>query len=246
MPNVVSADGSGYEECLVLIPAYNEEATISAVISQARKALPGAEILVINDCSRDLTSARAKEAGARVLDLTFNLGIGGAVQAGYRYALEKRFSIVARLDGDGQHPARFLPQMIAVLREWDVDVVIGSRFLDKALTGYRSNLFRRLGILYLRCMLRLLLKLSITDPTSGFRVSGPRVIELAARHYPREYPEPESLVLWSRRRFRIKEHPVSMLERQAGHSTIGKLSTVYYFFKVSISVVLAWMIRDRS
>lgn len=232
-----------WADCLVLIPAYNEEEAIAAVVGDVRAALPGATVLVINDCSQDETSARAFEAGARVLDLAFNLGIGGSLQAGYRYAERHGFGIVARVDGDGQHPARFLPDMIVSLRESAADVIVGSRFLGGGEPGYRPTVPRRLGIYYLRGLLRLLIGISITDPTSGFRVLGRRAVESAARFSPREYPEPESLVYWKRIGLTIRENRVEMVERRAGRSSIGKLATLYYFFKVSLSLILASLIR---
>jgi glycosyltransferase involved in cell wall biosynthesis len=235
----------GYADCLVLIPAYNEEESIRVVVRDVREALPGATVLVINDCSHDRTSARAREAGARVLNLTFNLGVGAALQAGYRYGQRHGYTIVARVDADGQHPAGFLPNMIGMLRDSGADIVVGSRFLDKSGSGYQSTIVRRTGIKYLRLLLRVLTHMPITDPTSGFRVLGRGAVEAAAHFSPGEYPEPESLVHWNRLGLKMREYPVQMMERRVGQSSIGKLATLYYFFKVSLSVILASLIQRR-
>lgn len=235
-----------FTDCVVVIPAYNEARSIAAVVRDARRVLPGAAVLVVNDCSRDDTARVARQAGAQVLDLPFNLGIGGALQAGYRFAAKAGFAVAARLDGDGQHPAEYLPRMVEMVRRGEADVVVGSRFLAPAREGYQSTLVRRAGIRYLSGLLSFLVRTRVTDPTSGFRVGGRRMIELAARSYPRDYPEPESIVMWGRNGVRFCEVPVHMLERQAGRSSIGALSTFYYLFKVSLGIVLSFFLRPKA
>ena len=185
---------------LIVIPCYNEEASLPSLLPELLSTvLPNGyqlEALIVNDCSKDNTSAVAKKYKATVIDLPVNLGIGGAVQTGIRYALEQGYDIAIQLDGDGQHPPKELPKLINYHLETGANIVIGSRFLEKE--GFQSSFARRLGIKYFHWVNRLMTGLQIYDSTSGFRLFDRKAIELAAFNYPDEYPEPESLVVFSK------------------------------------------------
>ena len=195
--------------------------------------------MIVNDCSKDNTSAVAKEHKATVVDLPINLGIGGAVQTGILYARDNGFDIAIQLDGDGQHPPGELPKLINHHLQTGANVVIGSRFLDKE--GFQSSFTRRLGIRYFHWVNRLLTGLQIYDSTSGFRLFDRKAIELAAVNYPDEYPEPESLVVFSKAGLKIAEVAVIMSERQGGQSSIRSFGSLYYCFKVSLAMLFSFI-----
>jgi glycosyltransferase involved in cell wall biosynthesis len=232
---------------LIVIPCYNEEAALPAVLQELQRTiLPGGyklEIAVINDCSKDNSSAVARQNGATVIDLPINLGIGGAVQTGIRYALEQDFDIAIQLDGDGQHPPKELPKLISHHLETRANVVIGSRFLEKE--GFQSSFPRRLGINYFHWVNRLMTGLQVYDSTSGFRLFDRKAIEMAAFNYPDEYPEPESLVVFSKAGLKIAEVAVIMEARQGGQSSIRSFGSLYYCFKVSLAMLFSF-IRKSS
>src|SRR5437588_12175176 len=217
---------------LIVIPCYNEEASLpSLLLELLSTVLPNGyklETAVINDCSKDNSSAVALQNGATVIDLPVNLGIGGAVQTGIRYALEQGYDIAIQLDGDGQHPPKELPKLISYHLETGANVVIGSRFLQKE--GFQSSFARRLGIRYFHWVNRLMTGLQIYDSTSGFRLFDRKAIELAAFNYPDEYPEPESLVVFSKAGLKIAEVAVIMEARQGGQSSIRSFGSLYYCF----------------
>ena len=231
---------------LIVIPCYNEESALPLLLQELRSlSVPNTytlTLLVVNDCSRDGTAAVARQAGVKLLDLTNNLGIGGAVQSGIKYADRYNFDVVIQLDGDGQH----LPsEVIKLLEEFDrgTDVVIGSRFLNKE--GFQSSLMRRMGIRYFYRLNRLLTGNSIYDSTSGFRLLGKRAIRIASNYYPDDYPEPESLVIFSKAGLKITEVPVLMSHRLGGTSSINSVSSIYYCIKVTISMLFSFIRKPQ-
>ena len=228
---------------LIVIPCYNEEASLPTLLPELLSTkLPNGyqlEAVVINDCSKDNTVAVAKKHKAIVLDLPVNLGIGGAVQTGIRYARDNGFDLAIQLDGDGQHPPKELHKLISYHDETGANVVIGSRFLEKQ--GFQSSFVRRLGINYFHWLNRLMTGLAIYDSTSGFRLFDRKAIEMAAANYPDEYPEPESLVVFSKAGLRVVEVPVIMAERQGGQSSIRSFGSLYYCFKVSLAMFFSFI-----
>jgi glycosyltransferase involved in cell wall biosynthesis len=225
---------------LVIIPAFNEEATIAGVIREIQSLKAGYVIVVVNDGSTDGTYEEAKKEGALVIPLPINVGIGAAMQTGFHYAAEKGYDLVAQVDGDGQHPARELPKLIDMVEHGGADVAIGSRFLERR--GFQSTFIRRVGIRYFELLHRMLTRVRVTDSTSGFRALNRRALGIADRYYPDEYPEAESIVLFSLNSLRIREVPVSMRERQGGESSIrGFARSVYYMVKVTLAIVFAYL-----
>lgn len=225
-------------DLLVIVPAYNEEGNIAGVIADLRSLGRPLDILVINDGSHDATSARARATGeAIVVDLPKNLGIGGAVQTGFKYAARNGYQVAIQFDGDGQHLAAEIPKLLAGLAQGTANLVIGSRFLESH-AGYRSTFVRRLGIRVFEGLNSLLIGQRITDNTSGFRAYDQRAILLLARHYPVDYPEPEAVILLGRNGFRIAETATVMRERQSGDSSISGLKGIYYMIKVVLAVLM--------
>lgn len=220
---------------LAIVPAYNEEQGIRHVVENF-KNIDYVDILVINDCSKDKTSLVCRELGLNVIDLPANLGIGGAVQTGYKYALNNGYDIAIQVDGDGQHNPSYIKQLIQPIMDGDADLVIGSRYLNKE--GFQSTRVRRVGIQYFTFLINLLHKKKITDPTSGFRAANKKVIELFSQRYPIDYPEPESIVYLLRNEYNIQEVPVIMNERMGGESSINAIKSVYYMIKVSLAIII--------
>lgn len=229
---------------LVIVPAYNEAEGIGQVIHQIRQDIPYVDVLVINDGSSDDTSRIARAAGASVIDLTCNLGIGGAVQTGYRYAAEHHYDYAVQIDGDGQHNPRDLNRLLDAILETGADMVIGSRFITKE--GFQSTFARKMGIGLLSALLTRLTGQTVTDPTSGYRFCGKRAISLFAREYPTDYPEVEALMLLYNRELTFTEVPVIMKERQGGVSSISAMRSVYYMSKVILSVLLMKTMKKRA
>ena len=225
---------------LAIIPAYNEAGMIVRVAQGVlnHKLQPSIEIdaLVIDDGSTDATAELCQRNGLPVLALHNNLGIGGAVQCGYRYAHERRYDIAFQFDGDGQHNLDDLGNLLAPILADQADFVIGSRFLNSS--GYQSTYLRRVGIRWLSAMLRLMTGRRISDPTSGFRAANARVIARFSHHYPHDYPEPESVMHLLREGYRVVEIPSSMLARSHGHSSIKGFKNVYYMAKVSLALLI--------
>lgn len=228
---------------LVVVPAFNEARSLPAVAADLRASGVAADVCVVDDGSTDGTAEVAASLGFSVLRVPVNLGIGGAVQAGYLYAERHGYHAAVQLDGDGQHDASFLEPLLAPLRRGEADLVIGSRFLSEG--GFRSTALRRAGISYLSWFLRLRCGARVTDPTSGFRAAGRRAIALFARAYPSDYPEPEAVALGARSGLRIAEVPVRMRERAHGASSITFLRMLYYFVKVSTALLLLPLPGDR-
>lgn len=222
------------KKVLVIIPAFNEEGAVGKVVEEVRTHLPHADVLVVNDGSTDLTSEKARASGATGLDLPFNLGIGGAMQAGYQYAFAKGYEIAIQVDGDGQHDPREIPNLLQTLEEKKVDIAIGSRFIRGS--NYKGSRMRRMGGAILSRVISIVIRQKITDPTSGFRAANRRAIKLFAYNYPQDYPEPEVLVLLRRSGLKITEVPVEMSDRYSGESSITKIRSIYYMVKVLLAI----------
>jgi glycosyltransferase involved in cell wall biosynthesis len=223
---------------VAIVPAFREEAAIAAVVEEIRAFDEAIDVLVVDDGSPDGTAAAASRAGARVVRLPFNLGIGAAVQTGFRYALEQGYDTAVRLDGDGQHDPAELPKLLTVLAAGEADVVTGSRFVGGD-DSYRPPLARRLGITWFARLVSLLTRQRVTDTTSGFQALNRRGIALFARDYPSDYPEVEATLLVLRSKLRLVEVPVAMREREHGASSITLLRSVYYVFKVTLALLVA-------
>ena len=222
---------------LAVVPAYNESATIVAVIEALRQRAPRFDTVVIDDGSTDDTSARASRAGARVIKLPFNLGIGGAVQTGFVYALENGYDFLAQVDGDGQHDSIELERLIAAMQEQSVDMVCGSRFLSDD-HRYPAPISRRTGIHIFAFLLSRIVGMRVSDPTSGFRLYNRRAIELFARDYPHDYPEVEAVLMLHHHRLSMYEVPVRMYTRGGGTSSIGTGKSAYYMVKVLLALLV--------
>lgn len=221
---------------LIIIPAYNEAKNLTVLLDRIAAVCGGCEALVINDSSQDNTADICKERGVSVIDLPVNLGIGGAVQTGYRYALHKGYDAVVQVDGDGQHNPEYIGNLLSELKNGS-NLCIGSRFLSKE--GYRSSRARRFAIRYFSGLIYVFTGQRITDPTSGFRACDRIAVNLFARDYPRDYPEPESIVNAIRHRLRVSEAPVVMNARKEGKSSITSIKSIYYMVKVSLAVIIA-------
>ncbi len=228
---------------LIIVPAYNEEESLPGVIRDLREQVPQAEVLVVNDGSTDGTTRIAREMGVTVLDLPFNLGIGGAVQAGYLYARQRGCDIAVQFDGDGQHIAAEVRRLIEPVSSGRADLSIGSRFLNPG--EYRAPVLRRIGIRIFSFVLSRILGTAVTDSTSGFRAANRRVIEFFSCCYPDDYPEAESLVLLHRMSMRLEEVPVTMRERTGGTSSITPVRSVYYMTKVFMAIFIDLLKKVR-
>ena len=226
---------------LVIIPAFNEEGNLEKTIQDIKENAPDFDYVIINDCSTDGTLAMCRRHGFSYLNLPINLGIGGAVQTGYRYAYYHGYDIAVQFDGDGQHSAGYLPEMARQLEQNQADMVIGSRFITGE--GFQSSSLRRLGIRYFTLLIRMLTGKKITDPTSGMRMINRKLIEKFTREYPKDYPEPESVVKILSERFQVKELPVIMHEREAGNSSISLINGISYMIKVSFAMLIVRMKR---
>lgn len=220
---------------LAVVPAYNESATIASVVDALRRHAPQFDTLVVDDGSTDGTALLAHEAGARVVRLPFNVGIGGAVQTGFVYAREHGYDYLAQVDGDGQHDSIELERLIAAMREEPVDVVCGSRFLNDE-HHYPASISRRTGIHIFSFLLSRIVGARVSDPTSGFRLYNRRAIELFAHHYPHDYPEVEAVLILHHNRLRMREVPVRMYVRGGGISSIGAGRAAYYMVKVLLAL----------
>jgi len=219
---------------LILIPAYNEQGAIGGVVNEAQAVMPGVQVLVVDDCSIDDTVPKARAAGARVLPLPHHLGLGGAVQAGYKLAYELGFDYVIRVDGDGQHDPRDIPKILEALENEGCEMVIGSRFVDGS--GEHSGALRAVGIVFFRAVLRPILGRPVRDPTSGFVGVNRRALAVFSASFPLEYPEIEALVVLQRKRFRFVEVPCRMRPRRTGRTTITPLKSIYYMVHVLLGV----------
>jgi glycosyltransferase involved in cell wall biosynthesis len=220
---------------LVVVPAYREEKKIGEVVSAVRERFRY-DVLVVNDGSPDGTSAAARTAGAIVVDLPCNLGIGGAVQTGFLYARNRGYDAVVRIDGDGQHDPDDIVALLGPVLRGEADAAVGSRFLGK--TEYRGSIPRIFGIGFFRVLVRLFTGFRVTDPTSGFFAINRRLIAFYASHYPSDYPEVDAYILMHRMKARAVEIPARMYERQEGKSSITPLQAMYYMVKVTLSFLI--------
>lgn len=225
---------------LVVIPCYNEQYNILNTVNALRAAaseLPWqVDCLVINDCSTDASAAILARNGIPYLDLPVNLGIGGAVQSGYRYARKKDYDVIVQLDGDGQHDPAYLRTIVQPVLDNTLDMCIGSRFIEKK--GFQTSFMRRVGIRFLSGLIRVLCGKRVLDVTSGFRAVNARMAAYFADHYAADYPEPEAVLAASLAGFRVGEAPVEMKDRQGGVSSINAVKSVYYMIKVSLSLII--------
>jgi hypothetical protein len=221
---------------LAIVPAYNEQDSIGTVLEEIRAAEPDLHVVVVNDASVDRTAAIAARAGVTVLNLPFNVGIGGAMQTGYQYALEHGFELAIQVDGDGQHDPREIGRVLEPILDGRADLVVGTRFVEGG--GYRGTRLRRLGIRIFAGVVSLLVGQRVSDTTSGFRAVNRKALRLFAAQYPQDYPEVESVVLLSRHGLRMLEVPVQMRVRETGSSSITALRSVYYMVKVLLALFI--------
>jgi glycosyltransferase involved in cell wall biosynthesis len=224
-------------DTLIIIPAFNEAWNIVSLIFDLAEKIKDCDILVVNDASVDNTGQLAEKTGmVSVLNFPYNLGIGAAVQAGFKYANKYKYEFALQFDGDGQHIAEQIPRLMKLLRLKKCDVVIGSRFC-KNQKSYKSTFFRRIGIRFFTFVTLILIRKRIYDCTSGFRAYNRRAIKFLSKHYPADYPEPEALILLGKNKFKISEVFTPMRNRKGGESSISKKS-MFYMIKVFLSMIM--------
>ena len=221
---------------IVIIPAYNEEKSIVKTVQDICEHAPEFDYVIINDCSTDRTLSVCRKHHLHVLNLPVNLGIGGAVQTGFLYAHKNGYDYAVQFDGDGQHDAQYLQEMRDYMIEQNADMLIGSRFLEKE--GFQSTGMRRFGIRYFSALIKFLTGQKITDPTSGMRMINRDILAMYSESYPKDYPEPESVVAIINSGKKVMEYPVIMRKRMEGTSSISPLKSVYYMIKVSLAIFL--------
>lgn len=231
------------DKIAVVIPAYNEEASIADVVAAVHLASKEAGIhywpVVVNDCSKDRTGQIISQLPCTALQLPINLGIGGAVQTGFKYALLNGYTHAVQVDGDGQHPPVELKKMLQHMEQYGFDVVVGSRFIDG--TGFQSSAIRRFGIKYFKNLNKLLVGATVHDSTSGLRMLNRKALAVVSADYPDEYPEPEAVILYVKNGLKIGEVQVEMRERQGGVSSIDGVRSVYYMAKVTIAILYTYI-----
>jgi glycosyltransferase involved in cell wall biosynthesis len=224
---------------LAIVPAYNEGGAVAGVIADVFANAPGFDVLVVDDGSTDHTAIVAHQAGALVVRHPINLGIGGAMQTGYLFAVENGYSIAVQVDGDGQHDARHIPELLGHLDAHPhLDMVTGSRFVSAEGDGYRSSASRRVGIRIFARVISIITGSPVTDPTSGFRMTTRRGIELFARDYPHDYPEVEAILMMHAHQLQSCELPVTMRSRTTGVSSINPTRSAYYMIKVLLAIFI--------
>ncbi len=232
----------------IIIPCFNEESNVLQLSNEIEKTIFSLPIEVkpifINDCSTDNTKLILEKNNLNHINLSVNLGIGGAVQTGFKYALRNGFDIAIQMDGDGQHPPSELEKIILPIYTNEADVSIGSRYINKE--GFQSSALRRIGINYFKWFNKLLTGITIYDSTSGYRALNRKALEVVSDYYPDEYPEPEAIILYSINKLRIKEVAVIMRERQGGESSIRAYKTIYYMIKVTLSTLFLYISRLKS
>jgi len=229
---------------LVIVPAYNEECCVESVIEDISCHFPSGDILVVNDGSGDMTSDIARNLEARVIDLPYNLGIGGAMQTGFLYALHEGYDAALQFDADGQHHADQIEKILKPFLSGSADLVVGSRFLSEG--GFTSSVQRRIGSKILSFVVSAIVGIRITDTTSGFRVYGRKTLEFFSSNYPEDYPEVESFVLAHKKGLRIVEVPSEIGPRTGGKSSITFSQAGYYMVKVMLAILVDLMKRiDR-
>ena len=221
---------------LAIIPAYNEAGSVGDVVRTIKREHPTTDVAVVDDGSRDATAVEARAAGAVVLQLPFNLGIGGAVQTGYKYAWDNGYDIAIQVDADGQHPPSEMGKVIGPVERGEADMVIGTRFREDG--GFKSSALRRVGIAMFAGLVSLIIRERVTDTTSGFRAVNRKGIALFESDYPQDYPEVETQALAHRHGLRLLEVPVTMAERQAGESSIKVWGSFLYVVKVTLALLI--------
>lgn len=231
-----------------IVPAFNEEKSISAVIDEINALTLGDNLsidaIVINDCSQDNTGQIIAKLDCIAISLPINLGIGGAVQTGFKYAYEHNYDFAVQIDGDGQHPPTEIPKLLNELIKKDLDVVIGSRFIYRR--GFQSTFMRRIGIKYFELLNKIFIGQQITDSTSGLRIINRKTLAIVNNYYPDEYPEPESIILYAVNSLKIGEVAVEMRERQAGVSSISTAHSIYYMIKVTLAMFFTFIRLKQS
>lgn len=228
------------KKIMALLPAYNEEGAIGTVVEGVQRVLPTADIVVIDDSSTDNTAQVARDAGATVVSLPCNLGIGGAVQTGFKFAREHNYDVVIRLDGDGQHDPGEIPTLFAALKSGNVDAVFGSRFVGKD-SDMKIPISRRLGIKTFAFLVTILTGQRATDTTSGFMCLNRYAVGMLADYLPQDYPEVEGRIILHKAGLKSLELPVYMRSRIAGISSINSWRSIYYAFKVSVAALIGAM-----
>lgn len=228
---------------LVIIPAYNEEENIVNTVTSLKEKCPDVDYIIINDCSTDRTEKICEKNGFNYISLPINLGIGGGIQTGYRYAYKNGYDVAVQFDGDGQHNAEYIHDLVKPIEEGKADMVIGSRFIEKK--GFQTSSMRRAGIGVLGFVLRICGGGKITDATSGFRATSREVTGFFSSNYAQDYPEPESIIAASTSGFRIKEVPVVMNDRTAGVSSISPFKSVYYMIKVTLAILIYRLVGKK-
>jgi glycosyltransferase involved in cell wall biosynthesis len=223
---------------LIIVPAFNEEKNILKVIDSLNSQNPEWDILIVNDCSEDNTLEICESLGkVKVINLCSNIGIGGTVQTGFRYAKDNNYDIAVQFDGDGQHISNEIPKLLNPILDNVSDVVIGSRFLTKH-NGYKSTIFRRFGIIIFKLVNSILINQKITDNTSGFRAYNKKALYFLSSNYPTDYPEPESVILLSKNGYVILEVPAEMRERAEGKSSISGFKNFTYMINVLLAILM--------
>lgn len=221
---------------LVIIPAYNEEGAIVETINNLKRHCKNVDYIIINDCSKDRTLQICNENNFNVINLPINLGIGGAVQTGYKYAYRMGYDIAIQMDADGQHDPKYISELVSKIEDGN-NMVIGSRFIEK--DGFQSTFIRRMGINLYSGIIKILTKKEIKDTTSGYRAVDRKIIKMFANSYPVDYPEPETDALIAKNNFKIVELPMKMKERDTGSSSITPIKSIYYAIKVGLAVYVS-------
>lgn len=231
----------------MIIPAYNEEKSITSTVSSLKKAkIKGGTLdyIIINDGSTDSTKEVCEKENLNYIDLPINLGIGGAVQTGYKYAYNNHYDIAIQFDGDGQHDASYISNLVEEIEKGN-NIVIGSRYVSD-LSEFRSTALRRFGSSFLSFLIKLCTGKKIYDPTSGFRAADRKVIELFANDYPTDYPEPDTIVTVIKGGYKVSEIPVKMNERISGKSSLSSpFKASFYMIKVSIAIIVSGLSHKR-
>ena len=227
---------------LIIVPCYNEQETIAELYDEIT-GKTSYDVIVVNDCSIDNSREILRNKKIPHLDLPLNLGIGGAVQTGYRYALQRGYDIAVQLDGDGQHDPEQVVTIITPIEQGNADLVIGSRYIDKV--GFQSSAMRRAGIRFFKLLIYIISGKRITDATSGFRAANRKTMKLFDKYYASDYPEPESNALALKSKLRVCEVPVTMRERQGGTSSIRAFQPLYYMLKVSLGIIISSTIKIK-
>ena len=233
-----------HSRTLVIIPAYNEGRNIAKVVTAIQAAIPEADLVVINDGSRDNTNEESRRAGAVVVSHPFNMGYGVTIQTGYKYAIANGYDFIVQIDGDGQHDPNYIQKLLEPIRSGDTDLALGSRFLD--VESYRPSFSRRLGIVFFRRLISILIGRNITDPTSGFQAFNRHVAAFfTSEIFPCDYPDADVLLTLNLAGFRIREVPVRMFSNTEGKSMHSGLKPLYYVFKMLLSIFVT-LLRNRS